>query len=72
MDIKKIAKTVILSLLSLAAMTLCGTVVFWVYYSIMGRSLDGIWLDGFRAGIIAWILEIVWNTVQKLKKKKAQ
>jgi hypothetical protein len=72
MDIKKLAKTVALSLLSLVAMALCGTVVFWVYYSIMGRSMDGIWLDGFRAGFIAWILEIAWNTVQKLKKKKAE
>lgn len=72
MDVKKAAKTVVMSLLSLVAMALCGTFVLWVYYSIMGRSLDGIWLDGFQAGFIAWILEIVWNTVRKLKKKKAE
>ena len=70
MDLKKLAKTAALSLLTLVAMALCGTFVLWVYYSIMGLSMDGIWLDGFRAGIIAWILEIVWNTVQKLKKKE--
>lgn len=69
MDLKKLAKTVVMSLLSLVAMALCGTFVLWVYYSIMGRSLDGIWLDGFQAGFIAWILEIVWNAVRKLKKK---
>ena len=72
MDVKKAAKTVVMSLLSLVAMALCGTFVLWVYYSIMGRSMDGIWLDGFQAGFIAWILEIVWNTVRKLKKKKAE
>ena len=72
MDWKRLAKTVLLGLLSLVAMALCGTFVLWVYYSIMGRSMDGIWLDGFRAGVIAWILEIVWNTLQKRKKKKAQ
>ena len=70
MDVKKAAKTVVMSLLSLVAMALCGTFVLWVYYSIMGRSMDGIWLDGFQAGFIAWILEIVWNTVRKLKKKE--
>ena len=70
MDVKKAAKTVVMSLLSLVAMALCGTFVLWVYYSIMGRSMDGIWLDGFRAGFIAWILEIGWNTVRKLKKKE--
>lgn len=70
MDLKKLAKTVVMSLLSLVAMALCGTFVLWVYYSIMGLSMDGIWLDGFRAGFIAWTLEIVWNTVRKLKKKE--
>ena len=70
MDLKKLAKTAALSLLTLVAMALCGTVVLWVYYSIMGLSMDGIWLDGFRAGFIAWILEIGWNTVRKLKKKE--
>ena len=70
MDLKKLAKTVVMSLLSLVAMALCGTFVLWVYYSIMGLSMDGIWLDGFRAGFIAWILEIGWNTVRKLKKKE--
>jgi hypothetical protein len=69
MDLKKLAKTAALSLLTLVAMALCGTVVLWVYYSVMGRSMDGIWLDGFQAGFFAWILEIVWNTVRKLKKK---
>ena len=70
MDLKKATKTVVMSLLSLVAMALCGTFVLWVYYSIMGLSMDGIWLDGFRAGFIAWILEIGWNTVRKLKKKE--
>lgn len=70
MDLKKLAKTAALSLLTLVAMALCGTFVLWVYYSIMGLSMDGIWLDGFRAGFIAWILEIGWNTVRKLKKKE--
>ena len=69
MDLKKLAKTAALSLLTLVAMALCGTFVLWVYYSIMGLSMDGIWLDGFQAGFFAWILEIVWNTVRKLKKK---
>ena len=72
MDMKKLAKTVVMSLLSLVAMFLCGTFVIWVYYSIMGRSMDGIWLDGFRAGFLAWILEIIWNTVKKMKNKKAE
>jgi hypothetical protein len=72
MDLKKATKTVVMSLLSLVAMALCGTVVFWVYYSIMGRSMDGIWLDGFQAGFLAWILEIIWNTVKKLKSKTAE
>ena len=70
MDLKKLAKTAALSLLTLVAMALCGTFVLWVYYSVMGLSMDGIWLDGFRAGFIAWILEIGWNTVRKLKKKE--
>lgn len=72
MDWKKVTKTVLLSLLTLAGMFLCGTFVIWVYYSIMGRSMDGIWLDGFRAGVIAWVLDIIWNTVHKRKKKKAE
>lgn len=70
MDLKKLAKTAALSLLTLVAMALCGTFVLWVYYSIMGLSMDGIWLDGFRAGFIAWTLENGWNTVRKLKKKE--
>lgn len=70
MDLKKLAKTAALSLLTLVAMALCGTFVLWVYYSVMGLSMNGIWLDGFRAGFIAWILEIGWNTVRKLKKKE--
>jgi hypothetical protein len=69
MDLKKLAKTAALSLLTLVAMALCGTFVLWVYYSVMGLSMDGIWLDGFRAGFIAWTLENGWNTVRKLKKK---
>ena len=72
MDLKKLAKTAALSLLTLVAMALCGTFVLWVYYSIMGLSMDGIWLDGFRAGFIAWTLEIGWNTVKKLKSKTAE
>jgi hypothetical protein len=72
MDIKKLAKTVALSLLSLVAMVLCGTAVIWIMNSVLGRGMDDIWLDGFQAGFIAWILEIIWNTVKKLKKKKAE
>ena len=70
MDLKKLAKTAALSLLTLVAMALCGTFVLWVYYSVMGLSMNGIWLDGFRAGFIAWTLENGWNTVRKLKKKE--
>ena len=69
---KKIAKTVALSLLSLIAMVLCGTAVVWIMNSVLGRGMDDIWLDGFQAGFLAWILEIVWNTVKKLKSKKAE
>jgi hypothetical protein len=69
---KKIAKTVVLSLLSLVAMVLCGTAVIWIMNSVLGRGMDDIWLDGFQAGFLAWILEIIWNTVKKLKSKTAE
>ena len=72
MDLKKATKTVVMSLLSLVAMVLCGTAVIWIMNSVLGRGMDDIWLDGFQAGFLAWILEIVWNTVQKLKKKTAE
>jgi hypothetical protein len=72
MDMKKLAKTVVLSLLSLVAMVLCGTAVIWIMNSVLGRGMDDIWLDGFQAGFIAWILEIIWNTVKKLKSKTAE
>ncbi len=69
MDLKKIVRTVGLSLLSLGAMVLCGVVVIWVFDSVMGWGYEDLWLDGFRAGFLAWIIEIIWNTVKKLKKK---
>lgn len=69
---KKILRTVVLSLLSLIAMVLCGTAVVWIMNSVLGRGMDDIWLDGFQAGFLAWILEIIWNTVKKLKSKKAE
>ncbi len=69
---KKILRTVVLSLLSLVAMVLCGTAVVWIMNSVLGRGMDDIWLDGFQAGFLAWILEIIWNTVKKLKSKKAE
>ena len=72
MDLKKATKTVVMSLLSLVAMVLCGTAVIWIMNSVLGRGMDDIWLDGFQAGFLAWILEIIWNTVKKLKKKKAE
>ena len=68
---KKILRTVVLSLLSLVAMVLCGTAVVWIMNSVLGRGMDDIWLDGFQAGFLAWILEIIWNTVKKLKSQKA-
>ena len=69
---KKILRAVVLSLLALVAMVLCGTAVVWIMNSVLGRGMDDIWLDGFQAGFLAWILEIVWNTVKKLKSKKAE
>ena len=72
MDMKKLAKTVVMSLLSLVAMVLCGTAVIWIMNSVLGRGMDDIWLDGFQAGFLAWILEIIWNTVKKLKSKTAE
>lgn len=72
MDLKKATKTVVMSLLSLVAMVLCGTVVVWIMNSVLGRGMDDIWLDGFQAGFLAWILEIIWNTVKKLKSKTAE
>jgi hypothetical protein len=61
-----------MSLLSLVAMVLCGTAVIWIMNSVLGRGMDDIWLDGFQAGFLAWILEIIWNTVKKLKSKTAE
>ena len=72
MDLKKLAKTVVMSLLSLVAMVLCGAAVIWIMNSVLGRGMDDIWLDGFQAGFLAWILEIIWNTVKKLKSKTAE
>jgi hypothetical protein len=72
MDLKKATKTVVMSLLSLVAMILCGTAVIWIMNSVLGRGMDDIWLDGFQAGFLAWILEIIWNTVKKLKSKTAE
>ena len=72
MDMKKLAKTVVMSLLSLVAMVLCGTAVIWIMNSVLGRGMDDIWLDGFQAGFLAWILEIIWNTVKKLNSKTAE
>lgn len=72
MDLKKATKTVVMSLLSLVAMVLCGTAVIWIMNSVLGRGMDDIWLDGFQAGFLAWILEIIWNTVKKLKSKTAE
>jgi hypothetical protein len=72
MDLKKATKTVVMSLLSLVAMVLCGAAVVWIMNSVLGRGMDDIWLDGFRAGFLAWILEIIWNTVKKLKSKTAE
>lgn len=72
MDLKKATKTVVMSLLSLVAMVLCGAAVIWIMNSVLGRGMDDIWLDGFQAGFLAWILEIIWNTVKKLKSKTAE
>ena len=72
MDLKKATKTVVMSLLSLVAMVLCGAAVIWIMNSVLGRGMDDICLDGFQAGFLAWILEIIWNTVKKLKSKTAE
>lgn len=65
----KILKNIALYLLLLIAMVVCGTAVLKIYDLVLNLELGNIWMAGFKVGLIAWILMLIYVYYRRSKVK---
>lgn len=65
----KILKNIALYLLLLIAMVVCGTAVLKIYDLVLDLEFENIWMSGFKVGLIAWILMLIYVYYRRSKVK---
>lgn len=65
----KYLRYAVLAVLLLAAMSLCGTVVLWIFGKLLNLSFDNLIYSGFKVGFVATVILGVSEYVKRRKAK---
>ena len=66
----KYVKYAVLALLTLAALSLCGTAVLWIMGKILHLTFDNLLFAGFKVGLAACVLLALSAFWKKRRPKK--
>ncbi|MBP3541898.1 MAG: hypothetical protein J6K72_08840 [Clostridia bacterium] len=66
----KYVKYAVLALLTLAALSLCGTAVLWIMGKILHLTFDNLLFAGFKVGLVACVLLALSELWKKRHPKK--
>lgn len=50
-------------------MVLFGTITIKIYDLILDLDFENIWIEGFKVGLIAWALLLIYNIYHNTKSK---
>ena len=69
---KDFARKALLVLLMLAAFTVCGAIVLWIFDKLMNTSTDNLLFAGFKVGFTALIILGVDKWLSRRKSAKSE